>query len=115
MGAHHDHYSTKRRFPRARGPFDGYYIALRTAVLVYDLNIGGGFVNFGEPQPTEVEFVLNIALPREGLVTVIAETVYRVESGIAVRFVDLDPDTTERLTRAVNAMIQQPSAHPARA
>jgi hypothetical protein len=108
MGQDLNPYTAKRRFPRARGPFDGYYIALRTAVLIYDLNVGGGFVNFGEPQPTEADFVLTIALPHEGLVTVNAETVYRDPSGIAVRFVDVDADTVARLTRAVDAMVQQP-------
>lgn len=104
-------YATKRRYPRAHGPFDGYYVALRTAVLIYDLNVGGGFVNFGDSQPTEVDFVLKIALPREGLVTVYAETVYRHETGVAVRFVDVDVDTSARLARAVDAVIQLPLAN----
>ena len=114
MGQDFDQYSTKRRFPRARGPFDGYYVANQSAVLVYDLNVGGGFVNFGHPQPIAVDFVLMLALPREGMVTVTAETVYRAETGIAVRFVDVDVETVARLTRAVDSMIQQPPAnyHP---
>jgi hypothetical protein len=104
-------YPTKRRYPRARGPFDGYYIESRTAVLIYDLNVGGGFVNFGHPQPSAADFVLLVALPREGMVTVTAETVYRHESGIAVRFVDVDGDTSARLARAVNAVIKLPPAN----
>lgn len=105
------HYATKRRFPRARGPFDGFQGGPHTPVLIYDLNVGGGFVNFGGSDPTDVDFELTVALPFEGLVTVNAEIVYRHESGIAVRFVDLDSDTIARLARAVDAAIQQPLAH----
>ena len=104
-------YSTKRRFPRAHGPFDGYHLGLHTPVLVYDLNLGGGFVNFGGEQPTDVAFVLKVALPREGVITVHAEMVYRHESGVAVRFVDVDADTSERLARTIDTLIQQPPAH----
>jgi hypothetical protein len=45
------------------------------------------------------------------MVTVTAETVYRHESGIAVRFVDVDGDTSARLARAVNAVIKLPPAN----
>lgn len=101
-------YSTKRRFPRVHGPFDGYYEAPHlTPVLVYDLNLGGGFVNFGGEHPTAVDFVLKVALPNEGVITVHAETVYRHESGVAVRFVDVDVDTSERLARTTDALIPQ--------
>ena len=93
----------KRRFPRARGPFDGLHLGPQTPVLVYDLNLGGGFVNFGDEQPTAVDFVLKVALPREGVIIVRAETVYRHESGVAVRFVDVDVDTSERLARTIDA------------
>lgn len=111
MGNELSHYATKRRFPRARGPFDGYQGGPHTPVLVYDLNVGGGFVNFGNTQPTAVDFELTVALPFEGLVTVYAETVYRHESGVAVRFVNVDSDTKARLARAVDAAIEQPLAH----
>ena len=103
MGPKRKQLSTKRRFPRARGPFDAYHVGLHTPVLVYDLNLGGGFVNFGGAQPTDVEFVLRVALPQEGVITVHAETVYRHESGVAVRFVNVDRDTCERLARTIDA------------
>jgi hypothetical protein len=103
--------SSKRRFPRVHGPFYGYYETPQTPVLVYDLNLGGGFVNFGGEQPSAVAFVLNVALPREGMITVRAETVYRHETGVAVRFVDVDVDTSERLARAVGGPIQEPPAN----
>ncbi len=104
-------YSTRRRFPRVHGPFDGYQIGPQTPVLVYDLNLGGGFVNFGGQQPTEVDFMLKVALPNEGMITVHAETVYRHETGVAVRFVDVDVDTFERLARTVDALLEQPPAN----
>ena len=104
-------YPTKRRFPRAPGPFDGYHVGPQTPVLIYNLNLGGGLVNFGSDVPTAVDFVLRVALPLEGVVTVHAETVYRHETGVAVRFVDVDADTIERLARTVDAVIQQPTAH----
>jgi hypothetical protein len=104
-------YPTRRRFPRAHGPFDAYHLGLQTPVLIYDLNLGGGFVNFGGLDPTSADFVLKVALPHEGVITVHAETVYRHETGVAVRFVDLDRDTRERLSRTVHAIIQQPPAN----
>lgn len=108
MGHDLRQHSTKRRFPRVHGPFYGYYeTPQKTPVLVYDLNLGGGFVNFGGEQPSAVDFVLKVALPKEGVITVHAETVYRHESGVAVRFVDVDDDTSERLARTVDALIPQ--------
>lgn len=101
----------RRRFPRAPGPFDGYQVGPQTPVLIYNLNLGGGLVNFASELPAEVDFVLKVALPAEGVITVHAETVYRHESSIAVRFVDLDHDTYDRLARAVDASIQQPLTH----
>lgn len=103
--------TTRRRFPRAPGPFDGYYVGAHTPVLVYNLNLGGGFVNFGGDAPAAADFVFKVALPNEGVITVHAETVYRDTSGVAVRFVDMDAETRARLGRAVDAQIQQPPAN----
>jgi hypothetical protein len=103
MGQPRDKYSTKRRFPRARGPFDALHLGTRTPVLVYDLNLGGGFVNFGGEEPSGVAFMLKVALPGEGVIILRAETVYRHESGVAVRFVDMDADTCQRLARTIDA------------
>jgi hypothetical protein len=108
MGSEPAYYPTKRRFPRAHGPFDGYRVGPQTPVLVYDLNLGGALVNFGNEQPAGADFVLRIALPFEGLITVYAETVYQHESGVAVRFVDMDTDTSLRLARTIDAFIPQP-------
>lgn len=104
-------HSARRRFPRVHGPFFGYYETPETPVLIYDLNLGGGFVNFGGEQPGAFEFLLCIALPLHGLITVHSETVYRHESGIAVRFVNMDADTSLRLSSTVGGPFQQPTAN----
>ena len=97
-----------RRYVRALGPFSGYHLGLRkTPVLVFNLNLGGGFVNFTGEQPASSTFVLTIDLQQQGRITVKAETVYRDPSGIAVRFVDLDADTCDRLGRGVERVRQQ--------
>src|SRR5688572_5061953 len=94
-----------RRYVRALGPFNGYHLGIhKTPVLVFNLNLGGGFVNFTEEQPAGSTFVLTIELPEEGRITVRAETVYRDPSGIAVRFMALDADASDRLGRAVDRM-----------
>ena len=94
-----------RRYVRVRGPFDGYHLGTKTPVLIYDLNLGGGFVNFGDKQPAEATLTLNIDLPH-GLITVNAETVYRDQSGVAVRFVDMDRDTAALLGSTMAALTE---------
>src|SRR5688500_481011 len=98
-----------RRYVRVRGPFDGYHLGMpKTPVLIYDLNLGGGLVNFtGEP-PAAATLVLRIDLPHEGRITVNAETVYRDQAGVAVRFVDIDRETAARLVRTVDALRERP-------
>ena len=97
-----------RRYVRVRGPFDGHHLDTpKTEVLVYDLNLGGGFVNFGDEQPTGATLRLKIDLLREGPITVNTEAVYRDGSGVAVRFVDLDRDAAARLTRTIDALTER--------
>jgi hypothetical protein len=104
----HELKSDARRYVRAVGPFNGYHLGLqKTPVLVFNLNLGGGFVNFTGEQPAGSTFVLTIDLGHEGRMTVKAETVYRDASGIAVRFVDLDAETSGRLARAVERVREQ--------
>jgi hypothetical protein len=96
-----------RRYVRVHGPFDGHHLDTpRTEVLIYDLNLGGGFVNFGDEQPTGATLRLKIDLLREGPIIVNAEAVYRATSGVAVRFVDLDRDASTRLTRTIDALTE---------
>ena len=95
-----------RRYVRVAGPFDGYHGSPQEPVLIYDLNLGGGFVSFMREQPNASSLVLQISLPNEGPITVNAETVYRHQFGVAVRFVDLDAETSARLARTVDALTQ---------
>jgi len=98
-----------RRYVRVHGPFDAAHLdAPRTQVLIYDLNLGGGFVNFGADRPAGATLRLRIDLPREGPIIVNAEAVYRAESGVAVRFVELDRDSAQRLTRTIDALTERP-------
>jgi hypothetical protein len=107
----HEINSGARRYVRAVGPFSGYHLGLRkTPILIFNLNVGGGFVTFTDEQPTSATFVLTIDLNQEGRVTVKAETVYRDPKGIAVRFVDVDADASDRLGRAVEHMREHQAA-----
>ena len=97
-----------RRYVRVRGPFDGDHLDVpRTPVLIYDLNLGGGFVNFGEERRAGATLRLRIDLPREGPIIVDAEAVYHDASGVAVRFVDLDRDSAKRLARTIDALTER--------
>ena len=95
-----------RRYARVAGPFDGCHLGSpKSPVLVYDLNLGGGFVSFLHEQPKAAATLqLKIDLPQEGPITVNAETVYCHQFGVAVRFVDVDVETSARLERTVAAM-----------
>ncbi|MEO7133265.1 MAG: PilZ domain-containing protein [Vicinamibacterales bacterium] len=94
----------RRRYPRVAGPFPGSHIGdHESPVLVYDLNRGGGFINFLDRQPDASTLLIKIDLP-EGPITVNAETVYRHPSGVAVRFVDVDDDSGTRLARTVGTL-----------
>lgn len=92
---------TRRRYERVTGPFDGQ---LDGPVLVYDLNLGGCFVNTAHQLPGGTVSVLRISLPREGWITVNAETLYSLQHGYAVQFVDLDSDAAARIARTVEAL-----------
>jgi hypothetical protein len=83
------------------GPFDGL---LEGPVLVYDLNLGGCFVNSSRQSDTGTTVVLKINLPEEGWITVNAEALYSLQHGFAVRFLELDSDTTSRIGRTVEAL-----------
>lgn len=100
----------RRRYERVKGPFGGRHLGRRkTHVLVYDLNLGGGFVNFTDGQPEGPRLLLKINLPQEGPITVNAETVYRHRAGLAVRFVDVDDETAARLARTVDSLRRRPT------
>lgn len=90
----------QRRYERVTGPFDGL---LEKPVLVYDLNLGGCFVNSSQESIDGTTSMLKINLAHEGWITVNAETLYHLQHGFAVRFLDLDSDTAARIARTVDA------------
>ena len=92
---------SRRRYQRVTGPFDG---ELDGPVLVYDLNLGGCFVNSARESPYGTTSVLKIKLLEEGWITVNAETLHSLKHGFGVRFLDLDSDTAARIARTVEAL-----------
>jgi PilZ domain len=97
---------SRRRYVRVAVPFDGYRAGLLdTPVRIANLGLGGCFVNSTHEQRDRSRLVLKINLPQEGVVTVNAETVYRRPAvGFALRFVDVDAETSARLIRTVEAL-----------
>ena len=89
---------TRRRYERATGPFDGL---LEGRVLIYDLNVGGCYVNSPLEPAEGTTLILKIQLPEEGWIDVNAEALYRLQHGFAVQFLDLDDDTASRIARTV--------------
>ena len=93
---------SRRRYERATGPFEGFLED--QSMLVYDLNLGGGFVNTPHQPQIGSRLVLRISLPQEGWITVNAEALYQHEHGFAVCFHDLDPDAAARIARTVESL-----------
>ena len=94
-------------------PFDGYRAGLLdTPQRICDLSLGGCFVNSTHKQPDRSRLVLKIDLTQEGTVTLNAEMVHhRPGFGFAVRFVDVDADTSARLVRTVETVTQGPAGY----
>src|SRR5260370_12618333 len=68
----------RRAHPRVAGPFDGRRVgALETPIQLFDLSLGGCFVNSLHEQQLGVKLVLKIELPGEGWITLKAMTLYR--------------------------------------
>jgi hypothetical protein len=92
---------SRRRYERVTGPFNGI---LEGPVLVYDLNLGGCFINSSQQPLIGSTLPLQISLPHEGWISVNAEPLYQHQHGFAVRFLDLDGDTASRIARTVDAL-----------
>ena len=94
--------SVTRRFPRALAPFSGHHLGVRNSpLLIFKLNVGGGFVTFAEEPPADTTFVMSIDLAEDGQVTVLVEAVYHDASGVAVRFLELNAEASNRISNAV--------------
>jgi PilZ domain len=93
----------RRQHLRIPGPFDGARVGfLQTPLQIFDLSLGGCFVNSMHEQQEGIVFTLRIDLPQEGAITLRAETLYRREGGYAVRFVEMSEITRKRLGRALD-------------
>jgi hypothetical protein len=93
----------KRAAPRIPGPFDGWRVsALETPVRIFNISIGGCFVNSVHHQEPGREVTLRIELPSEEPISVKAITLdQRSDLGYAVRFVEIEPAEAVRLERAL--------------
>lgn len=101
MAGEYEGERSRRRYERVTGPFDGL---LDGPVLVYDLNLGGCFVNSPHQLAGGTLSVLRINLLDEGWIAVNAETLYSLQHGFAVRFLDLDGDASARIARTVETL-----------
>jgi hypothetical protein len=97
---------SRRRHDRVAGPFDGCRVGLlETPVRIYDLSLGGCFVNSLHEQKEGTTITIKIDLPQEGWITVEAETIYRRPGfGFAVRFLNMDGETEACLERTINML-----------
>jgi len=93
----------KRVARRIPGPFDGWRVsALETPVRIFDISIGGCFVNSVHEQEPHREVTLKIELPSEETICVKAITLdQRSDLGYAVRFVEIEEADELRLKRAL--------------
>src|SRR5438552_7382581 len=99
----------RRQNERYAKPFDGLRIGpLDMPLSLFDLSRGGCFVNTMHEQSPGVQFTMKIDLPNVGWITLKAETLYvRSGYGFAVRFVDVDEVTADRLDRALEQMLER--------
>ena len=92
----------RRRHLRIAGPFDGVRVGfLQTPLQIFDLSLGGCFVNSLHDQQVGVVFNLKIDLPQEGWIMLKAETLYRRDCGYAVRFIEMNAVARRRLERVL--------------
>ena len=94
----------QRRYVRHPGPFDGWCIGSELReVRVMNLGLGGGFILVNSGTDVGERFQLKIHLGGEGLLDVIATTLYHTMNGTAVTFVKLTPGSYEQIQRIVGA------------
>ncbi|MGE3510351.1 MAG: PilZ domain-containing protein [Vicinamibacterales bacterium] len=101
----------RRQHVRVTGPFDGKRVGLiDTAVQIYDLSEGGCFVNSMQEQVEGREVELEINLPTEGTIAVVAQTLYsRAGFGFAARFIRMDNDARVRLVHELDRLRKRAS------
>jgi hypothetical protein len=78
---------------------------LETPLLIYDLGVGGCFINSLHEEDEGVAVALKIHIPNQEWIELTAETLYRRPgNGYAVRFTDVDETTSKRLERAIEKL-----------
>ena len=98
--------TNRRESDRIPGPFDAWRVGvLHTPVSIYDISLGGCFVNAMHEQVPGIVVTLEVQLPGEGTLEMRAKTLYRRPGfGFAVRFIDMDDQKQARLARALQAL-----------
>ena len=99
-------FTSKRRFTRVRGPFDGRRVGVLTVpVTIYDLSVGGCLIHAFHDEPAGRRFTLEIELPAEGWIKVEAQSLNMREGyAFAVHFVEMAETTRERLERGIHRL-----------
>ena len=98
--------TNRRESDRIPGPFDAWRVGvLHTPVRIYDISLGGCFVNaMHEQVPGVIHVMLQLQFPGEGTLELKAKTLYRRARPVAaVRFIDMDTEMRTRLARALQA------------
>ena len=97
-----DRGAERRRYPRHPGPFDGARLSvLETPLQLFDLSVGGCFVNSLYEQKVGVIFKIRIDFPGEPGIPVRAQVLYCRPGGYAVQFVDTDDETMNRIAEGL--------------
>ena len=101
-----------KRAPRINGPFQGRWKgALDFDLTVHDLSITGCLIESFHEVPAGRRMTIEIDLPEEGTVSLLAESVYsRPDFGYAVKFVEVPPQARVQLARAVFTKLKSKSA-----
>ena len=96
----------RRESDRIPGPFDAWRVGtLHTPVRIYDISLGGCFVNAMHDQMPGVIVTLEVELPGEASFELKAKTLYRRPGfGFAVRFIEMDDQVKARLARALQSL-----------
>jgi PilZ domain-containing protein len=99
----------RRESPRIPGPFEGRLVGENgVPVQVRDLSTAGCFVDAEGLVPISTAMKLHIELPGEGWITTQVESVYRLgREGVAMKFVDLDQATRERILREIQRVLTE--------
>lgn len=96
----------RRRFARIPGPYDGGWdgaSGLRDCRIT-DISLGGCFIDAYTSNPLGTRLFTEIRLSGETF-RLASEVVYvDTVQGFAVRFVDVDAATQERLSKAIGAL-----------